>query len=141
MVEAADQPRPSFRRHFHNWTSWAGLFPAASALLAFLFLFAIDLFAAHPSPYVGILAYLVAPLFFLLGCFIALIGALLARRRERRAHKKLQPLTLHIDLSRPRDRRVLAAFVVGAVGFLFLTALGSYETYHSTQSGEFCGKS
>src|SRR3954469_13145241 len=106
MEEAADKPRRSLRRHLHNWTSWAGLFLVASALFAFLFLFAIDLFAAHPSPYVGILAYLVAPLFFLLGWIIAVIGALLARRRERRAHKALEPLTLHIDFSRPHDRRI-----------------------------------
>jgi nitrate/TMAO reductase-like tetraheme cytochrome c subunit len=141
MEEAADQARRSFRRHLHNWTSWAGLFLAASALFAFLFLFAIDLFAAHASPYVGILAYLVAPFFFLLGCFVALVGALLARRRERRAHKALEPITIHIDLSRPRDRRVLAVFAICAVGFLFMTALGSYETYHYTESVEFCGKS
>src|ERR1044072_3793067 len=140
MEEAADQPRRSFRRHFHTWTSWVVLFLAASALFAFLFLFAIDLFASHPSPYVGILAYLVAPLFFLLGWFIAFVGAFLARRRERRSHKALEPLTLHIDFSRPRDRRILATFIIGAVGFLFLTALGSYETYHYTESVEFCGK-
>src|ERR1044072_7643605 len=141
MEEAADQPRRSFRRHFHTWTSWVVLFLAASALFAFLFLFAIDLFASHPSPYVGILAYLVAPLFFLLGWFIAFVGAFLARRRERRSHKPLEPLTLHIDFSRKRDRRILATFIIGAVGFLFLTALGSYETYHYTESVEFCGKS
>ena len=65
---APAQPRP-FRRNFRNWLSWSGMVLAASALFAFCLLFAIDLIASHPNPYIGILAYLIAPLFFLLGNF------------------------------------------------------------------------
>ena len=46
----------------------------------------------------------------------------------------------HIDLSRPRDRRILAIFAVVSVGFFFVTAVGSYETYHYTESAQFCGQ-
>ena len=137
-MEDAAEPRRSFGRHFHNWTSWSGLLLAASALFAFLFLFAIDLFAANSSPYLGILAYIVAPFFFILGSLLALFGAWRARRRGRRHGHG--PLAIHIDFSRRRDRRLLALFSGGAVAFLFLTALGSYETYHYTESVEFCGQ-
>jgi nitrate/TMAO reductase-like tetraheme cytochrome c subunit len=135
-----EEPRRSFTRHFRNWTSWIGLLLAASALFAFLFLFAVDLVATHPNPYVGILAYLVAPGFFFLGSLIAIVGALLQRRRERRALHRSLPLSIQIDLSRPRDRRILALFALGSITFLFVTAFGSYETYHYTESVEFCGK-
>src|SRR3954462_120483 len=135
-----EEPRRSFTRYFRNWTSWAGLLLAGSALFAFLFLFAVDLTAAHPNAYVGILAYLVAPGFFFLGSLIAIVGALLQRRRERRALHLERKLKIQIDLSRPRDRRLLALFAAGAVAFLFVTALGSYETYHYTESVEFCGQ-
>src|SRR6476646_2398982 len=136
----AEEPRRSFRRHFQNWISWIGLLLAASAVFAFLFLFAIDLFATHSSAYVGILAYLVAPLFFLFGLVLAIIGAFLARRRESRSLQRHEPLKISIDLSRPRDRRLLVIFAASATAFLFVTALGSYETYHYTESVEFCGK-
>src|SRR3954464_3558788 len=135
-----EEPHRSFKRHFRNWTSWIGLLLAASAVFAFLFLFAVDLLASRPNPYVGILAYLVAPGFFFVGSFIAIVGALLQRRRERRALHLDRKLKIQIDLSRPRDRRLLALFAAGAVAFLFVTALGSYETYHYTESVEFCGK-
>src|SRR5207342_1836501 len=105
---------------------------------SFLLLFAIDLFAARPSPYLGILAYVVAPLFFLLGLFLVFFGALLARRRGRL--QRVGPLKIQIDFSRRRDRRLLALFAGGAVAFLFLSALGSYETYQYTESVEFCGQ-
>ena len=51
-----------------------------------------------------------------------------------------EPLAIKIDLSRPRDRRILALFGFGSMAFLFVTALGSYETYQYTESVGFCGK-
>src|SRR5438270_2287236 len=135
-----EEPRRFFKRHFRNWTSWIGLLLAASAVFAFLFLFAVDLLATRPNPYVGILAYLVAPGFFFLGCFLAVVGALLQRRRERSALHLDREIHIRIDLSRPRDRRILALFAAGSITFLFVTALGSYETYHYTESVQFCGQ-
>src|ERR1044072_2609777 len=131
----------SFRRHFQNWLSWAGMVLTAAALFAFVLLFAIDLFAPAKNPYIGILAYVIAPFFLLLGLALTLFGAILHKREERRAskHEKKHRI-LQIDLSRKRDRRILALFAVGTVGFLFLTALGSYETYQYTESVDFCGK-
>src|SRR5215471_19874404 len=133
--------RRSFRRHFQNWLSWAGMVLAAAALFAFVLLFAIDLFAPAKNPYIGILAYVIAPFFLLLGLALMLLGAILHKRAERRAgHLEEKHHVLHIDLSRKRDRRILAVFALCAVGFLFLTALGSYQTYQVTESVEFCGK-
>jgi len=131
---------PSFRRNFRNWISWAGMVLAASALFAFFLLFAIDQFAGHRNPYVGILAYVVAPAFFLAGIALTFLGALLQWRRERHALRAAAPLTLKIDLSRPRDRKLLAIFATFSVGFLFVTALGSYQTYQYTESAQFCGQ-
>jgi nitrate/TMAO reductase-like tetraheme cytochrome c subunit len=113
---------------------------AAGALFAFFLLFGIDLFAGHRSPYVGILAYLIAPLFFIVGIFLTFLGALIRWRTRNRAVRAAEPLAIKIDLSRPRDRRILGLFGLGSVAFLFVTALGSYETYHYTESVEFCGK-
>ena len=133
-------PRRPFSHYLRNWSSWSGLVLAASALFAFLLLFAIDVFAGHRNPYLGILAYLVAPLFFVLGLALALLGALLQRRSERRSARAAKPLVIKIDLSRARDRKILAMFAGGSVIFLFLTALGSYQTYQYTESVEFCGQ-
>src|SRR5262245_33780584 len=121
----APAPRRSFRRHFQNWLSWAGMVLAAAALFAFVLLFAIDFFAPAKNPYIGILAYVIAPFFFLLGLALTVLGAILHKREERRAAKvEEKHRILQIDLSRKRDRRILALFAFGSVGFLFLTALG-----------------
>jgi len=42
--------------------------------------------------------------------------------------------------SRPRDRRFLGFFALGAALFLLLTAFSSYQPYHFTESVAFCGE-
>lgn len=124
-----------------NWISMAGMVLAGSALFAFVLLFAIDFFASQSNPYIGILTYVVAPMFLALGLFLIVLGYVLVTRRIRkglpaRSHK----MVLRMDLSYKRDRMMLAGFVGGSFLFLFLTALGSYQTYHLTETNEFCGK-
>src|SRR6266536_2627185 len=98
MDDNPARPR-SFMRHLRNWVSWSGMVLATAALFAFFLLFAIDLFAGHRNPYVGILAYVVAPGFFLLGLGLVATGAVLHWRAERRAVRVEAPLVLKIDLS------------------------------------------
>jgi len=131
---------PRLTRYFRNWISWAGIVLAVSAVFAFLLLFAIDVFARHRSPYVGILAYLVAPFFLFLGLGLTITGAVIERFRARRADRAAAPIVIQIDLSRHRDRTILGLFILGSTLFLFMTAVGSYQTYQYTESVQFCGK-
>lgn len=128
-------------QRFRNWLSLAGLVLSVSALGAFVLLFLMDIFAEHANPYMGILAYVVAPTFLIMGLFLALVGYILETRRlARGGESRRAELIWHIDLSRKRDRRILVLFMLGSVFFLFLTAFGSYETYHLMESNEFCGE-
>jgi len=122
---------------FKNWLSLAGAVLAAGSLFSFFLLLMLDSFAHFSNPYIGILTYLVAPGFLVMGIFLILVGWWRARRRE----TKFGPLlSLKIDLSRPRDRRRLGWFIVGSVVFLLISAVGSYQTYHFTESVQFCGQ-
>lgn len=124
---------------FRNWLSLAGLVVSGGGLFAFLLLFAIDLYAHNGNPYMGILAYVVAPGFILLGAVIALGGAWLHRRHLRAGVPAARP-AITIDLSRSRDKKVLVGSALGAAFFLMLTSIGSYQTYRYTESNMFCGQ-
>jgi nitrate/TMAO reductase-like tetraheme cytochrome c subunit len=124
-------------RLFRNWLSAAGATLATAAFFAFLLLFAIDVFARQSNPYVGILGYIVAPAFFFLGTIMLFAGFRVHRRHVLHGEGE-HPLI--IDLSRPRDRRILQFFAAGAVAFLLITAIGVTQTYRYTESTHFCGQ-
>lgn len=127
--------RPSL---FRNWMGLSGVVLALGSVFSFVLLFVLDALAHFSNPYVGILTYMVAPGFGFLGLTLMLLGAWLARRRHSGKARKLP--TLHIDISQPRDRKKLAIFLAGSVTFLLVSAVGSYQTYHYSESVQFCGE-
>ena len=139
MGPGPNSPRVPVRRLIlGSWLGLAGLIVAAGALFSFLLLFFLDFIAHFSNPYIGILTYLIAPGFLVLGLLMAGVGVLWRRFQVRRAQG--EPPPVRIDFSRPHDRRVAAIFGLGAAGFLLLSAFGSYQTYHFTESVEFCGR-
>jgi nitrate/TMAO reductase-like tetraheme cytochrome c subunit len=132
---SGQHPRPGW---FQNWVSMTGVVIAAGSLFAFILLFILDSGSRFANAYLGLLTYLVAPAFLVAGVVLVLGGAWFQRRRVLRGMGVVPQL--QIDLARPRDRRILALFLTGASLFLLLTALGSYHTYHFTESVAFCGK-
>jgi hypothetical protein len=69
---------------WRNWLSFAGLVVAFGSFFAFLLLFTIDLTAKYSNPYMGILAYVIAPTFLFLGIGMFAAGVWWQRRHERR---------------------------------------------------------
>ena len=123
---------------WRNWLSLAGLVIAAGSLFSFFLLFVLDSLAHFANPYIGVLTYLVAPGFLMMGLGLAIVGIILNRRQIARGGA--EPAPIKIDLSRPRDRRIMGFFVLGAVLFLLVSAMGSYQTYEYTESVQFCGE-
>jgi nitrate/TMAO reductase-like tetraheme cytochrome c subunit len=127
--------RPSLLR---NWLSLTGLVTVIGALFSFMQLFILDTVAHFSNPYISILTWMVVPAFLVLGLFLTVIGELRERRRRKGGVSLIS--MVQIDLSRPRDRRNMAIFLAGAVFFLLLSAVGSYNSYQFTESVEFCGE-
>ena len=137
--DSAPAPAPARRSTvFRNWLSLTGLVVVIGSLFSFFFLLLLDALAHFANPYVGILTYLVAPAFLVIGLLVAFLGAFLRHRQILKTSGPLPPL--RIDLTRPRDRRLFGFFLAGGVLFLLISALGSYQTYHFTESVNFCGQ-
>ncbi len=113
---------------------------AASAFFAFLLLFAFDLFSRTGNPYLGILAYVIAPGFLCLGLSAMALGFWIQRRYQRRSPSSPNPHALSFNFSRPTDRRKLVLFAVASGVFLLFTAIGSYKSYQVSESVQFCGQ-
>lgn len=131
---------PDRQSIWRNWFSLAGAIVAVGSLFAFFLLFTLDMTgAAKGNPYMGILCYVIAPSFLALGVILLLFGAVRRRKEIARLHGLGAPAPLAIDLSRGKDRRILAVFSVLSVVYLLLTVIGSYQTYVYTESDTFCG--
>lgn len=139
MADESDRKEPGRTGfgQFQNWVSLTGLITVAASLFAFVFLSIVDL-VAGTNPYVGILTYLVTPMFSTLGVCLIVLGFLLRRRQVRAG--SAAPTRLAIDLGRTRDRKLLGWFAGGSAVFLLVSALGSYQSYHFTESTTFCGQ-
>lgn len=129
---------PRRRSHFNNWISAIGGVIALGALFSFALLVWMDFTQGDKNPYLGILAYVVAPGFLITGLALGLFGAW-AQRRWAIRHAAA-PDKWRLDFENPAQRRFMALFGAGTVGFIMLSAFGSYQTYHYSESVQFCGE-
>jgi nitrate/TMAO reductase-like tetraheme cytochrome c subunit len=130
------EPRHRLRMLLRNPVSLAGV-ALAIVGLANIFLFVlIDLIAIKPSPYIGILAYMVSPAFFSLGLLLMLAGVLIERR------KKVEPTEFYpvVDLNDRAQRSAVISFVTFLLVFALVSTGGSYKAYEYTDSVQFCGQ-
>ncbi|MFO8173867.1 MAG: NapC/NirT family cytochrome c [Longimicrobiales bacterium] len=123
-----------------NWVSLIGIILAASSFFSVLALIALDVSQGFPNPYIGILTYMVAPGFLILGLVLMAAGALLERRRRRRVADGEIPEHPVLDLNVERHRRTFVIVAIVTFLFFLVSAVGSYRTYHFTESVEFCGQ-
>src|SRR5215470_15024897 len=127
-------------RHWvRNPISLIGLALALVAFGNFLFLFFLDLISDHPSPYVGILAYMIAPGFMVAGLALVPLGTWYDRRkRSRQAHGEGR--YWHLDFNDPSQRGALTFVLTFMIAFIGLSVVGSYKAYEFTDSVQFCGQ-
>jgi nitrate/TMAO reductase-like tetraheme cytochrome c subunit len=119
-----------------NPISLAGV-ALAIVSLANIFLFVlIDAIATKASPYNGILAYMVAPAFLVLGLLLMLVGVLFEGRKKV-VSNDFYP---RLDLNDRGQRSAVFSFVTFLIVFVMVSAAGSYKAYEFTESPAFCGQ-
>ncbi len=122
----------------HNVVSLIGATLALVCVANIGFLILIN--ASHPSPYLGILAYMILPAFLALGLILIPIGIASERRRWRKIAPGDIPRLPRIDLNSAAQRQAFAFFVSFTALFVAVSAAGSYRAYEFSDSVQFCGQ-
>lgn len=135
---AADERRQQYPKLFRNAISIVGAFIAALAALNIAFLVLVDYF--HPSPYVGIFAYMIFPAVLAIGLGLIPIGMALERNRRRKLAPGEIPPYPRLDLNSPTVRRNVATLLAFFMVFVALSTAGSYRAYEYSDSVRFCGE-
>ncbi|MGB8772367.1 MAG: NapC/NirT family cytochrome c [Candidatus Korobacteraceae bacterium] len=133
-----DHP-PVSQNLIRNPISLIGLALAGVAFANIVLLVLIDVLASQPSPYIGILAYMVAPAFLVLGLVLVPIGIVIERRRRLRAVGAPFHFA-RLDLNNPAQRSTVAFVLSFVVIFALVSSVGSYKAYEFTDSVDFCGE-
>lgn len=120
--------------------SMVGLALTTSSTVLIVGFFVVELLGFHAGPYIGILTFVVFPMFFAAGLILIPIGVLRERKRMRLAGEVLDagPFPI-LDLNNKKIRRVLWIFAgITAVNVVFFAA-ASYQGVEVMGSTEFCG--
>jgi nitrate/TMAO reductase-like tetraheme cytochrome c subunit len=124
---------------FYNPLTLVGAAVAALSFGLTLFLLLLETVAEHPKPYMGIIAFVVLPVFLVIGIAAAAYGVLRTHRRLRAGIAREMQLP-RIDLNNPHHRTAFAIISAGAILFLLFSAFGSFKAYEYTDSDAFCGE-
>lgn len=122
----------------YNTISIIGAGVAAISLGAIIFLVLVDFFTQTSTPYLGIINFIVFPIFLIIGLLLIPIG--MWREHHRRATAQSLPVLPRVDLNIPHHRRMVILSVTVLTLFLLMSGVGSYQAYEFTESTTFCGQ-
>lgn len=123
-----------------NWISIIGATIALISLFLILFLFTITTFLERGNSYLGLIIYLLLPAFMIVGLILIPVGMYITVRKQRKGAAVKEKRWPEINLNNPAHRNGFIIFAAGTAIFLLISAIGSYEAFHYTESVSFCGK-
>ncbi len=122
-----------------NWLSLAGAMIALISFFMIVFLFVVTWLFDEGGSYLGLVIYILLPSIMVMGLILIPIGMFREIRKRKRGEAEDEKEWPRIDLNDVRHRNASLIFLVGTTIFLFISAIGSYEAFHYTESVEFCG--
>jgi hypothetical protein len=133
------------REFFHSLTrnlmSLIGVALTTVSVLLTLLIFLLDLLGFIHNPYIGIVAYLVMPAFFMAGLILIPIGIMREKKRALRAEERGEsaPTLPVIDLNQPRSRNRALTFILLSVANLVILATVAIKGVELMDTTAFCG--
>ncbi|OGU66771.1 MAG: hypothetical protein A2W30_10340 [Ignavibacteria bacterium RBG_16_36_9] len=131
--------RRFFPIYVYNPITFFGAGLAGLSFGLIIFLTILEFLSPETKPYMGIITFIILPVFLLIGIFLLVFGMLRERRRLEMGVMRRKRFMI-IDLNDPKQRRIITLFSTGAVLLLFFSAFGSYKAYEFSDSDEFCGE-
>ena len=131
--------RGKLPKSVYNWISIIGSVVALISLFMIIFLFSVSVAFDQGGSYLGLVIYIILPGFLVLGLILIPIGMYFHTRKLKSEKEDAKSDWPVVDLNIQSHRNAFTIFAIGSTIFLFLSAIGSYEAFHYTESVEFCG--
>ncbi len=127
-------------RSTQNWITLIGATIAIISLFMIIFLFVVSTFWVSNHTYLGLVIYIMLPAVMIMGLLLIPLGMFVQMNREKKHKAVIRPPWPRIDLNDSVHRNAFFIFTIGTTILLFLSAIGSYEAFHFTESVSFCGE-
>ena len=127
-------------KYINNWLSIVGIFLAANSFILIAILFIISITMGVGSSYMGIFIYIVLPALLVIGMILIPIGILNKYRKSKEATTEAMRQWPLLDLNNRKQRKKFMIISTVTLVFILISAAGSYQAYHYTESIAFCGK-
>jgi hypothetical protein len=131
--------QPKLPRLAYNSLSIVGAILAVTMGLIGLIMLLINVSMEQTNAYFGIFLYMVLPAILVFGLLLIPVGMFRQWRRWQRGESISERKWPAIDLNNTHHRNAVFVFVFGTFLFVTLSAVGSYQAYHFTESVTFCG--
>jgi NapC/NirT cytochrome c family, N-terminal region len=132
--------KPSSEGLYRNTMSYFGGLVAAGSAVLIVFAIIGELTITQPSPYVGIITYLIFPGVLMSGLVFVLWGMRREAQRRAKAGAAQEMPYPRVDLNDPRHRKRFGYGLVSGSVLLLVLAWVGYNGYLFTGSVTFCGK-
>jgi len=124
----------------YNWTTAIGAVLSLISLFLILFFIGISFFFHGEGAYLGLLTYMVLPIFLIIGLILIPIGMFRHLKKLKREGASPVRRWPKFDFNESKQRNALFIFSASTVVFLLLSAVGSYQAFHYTETVKFCGQ-
>ncbi len=130
--------KQKFPSYFYNAITLGGLILSAVSFGLIIFLIILESFSDEQKPYMGIIAFIILPVFLVIGLILIAIGAYreFLFKQKGKTRKKNYP---RIDFNDAKTRVVITLVTIGGILFIAFSTFGSFKAYEYTDSDEFCG--
>jgi hypothetical protein len=119
-----------------HWISGLGVFLTTMSAASFLTVLAIELSGRNLGNYVGIISYLILPVFFILGLVLIPVGLFRLRALERKGVVRGFPV---VDFNDANVRTVGVVLAVVTVVNLMLVSTATFKGLEVMHTDAFCG--
>ncbi len=123
----------------NNWISGIGAVIASVAFIIIVILLGLDFITGFTNQYLGILAYMVIPPVLIIGLLLMPFGMYLKWRVAKKTGEMPNQKWPYIDFNDGRHQRAAVVFIIGTILFVAMSAYGTYEAFHYSESVAFCG--
>lgn len=127
-------------RRLSHPISIVGLVIIGVGFVASLIGLVAELGGDHPSPYQGLLTFVLYPSVSMVGGGILLVGVLLERRHARKLREAKEKWHPTLQLSDRRHRIIVWGLSIFTLAFVSSSVVGAYHAFEFTESKSFCGE-